>query len=122
MKSLEELKKLRASVKDTVDLRNQKNGFRVMVGMATCGIASGAREILNKFVEEVKSNDLNDVMVTQVGCIGECQFEPIAEILGADGKKITYCNLTDAKVSEIVQSHLIKNEAVDKYTLSATKK
>ena len=79
MKSLEELKKLREQAQANLELRKQKDGYRVIVGMATCGIAAGARPVLAKFVEEVASRKLDSVTVTQVGCIGECALEPIVE-------------------------------------------
>lgn len=117
MKSLEDLKRLRDQAKKNLDMRQSKTGYRVSVGMATCGIASGARPILNRFLELVSEKELNDVMVTQVGCIGQCTFEPIAEVIDAKGNSAVYCKLTKEKVDEIVEKHLIGGEVVENYLL-----
>ena len=82
MKSLAELQAIRDKTRAAVTLReNAEAGTRVLVGMATCGIAAGARPVLNAFVEEVAKRGLQDVMVTQTGCIGICQYEPVVEIV-----------------------------------------
>ncbi len=122
MKSLEELKKLRDEAKKNMDMRLTKNGYRVAIGMATCGIASGAREIMNKFLEEVSNHNLSNVKVTQVGCIGECTFEPIVEVIDDKGISTIYCLVTEKKVEEIVQEHLINGRRIERYLLSNVKK
>ena len=81
MKTLDELKKLRDESLKKMTMRTQKDGFRIQVGMGTCGIASGARPILNAFLEQVELLDLKNVTITQVGCMGECAHEPMAEII-----------------------------------------
>ena len=82
MKSLAELKAIRDKTRASVTLReNAEAGTRVMVGMATCGIAAGARPVLNAFVEEVAKRNLQDVMVTQTGCIGICQYERVVDVV-----------------------------------------
>ena len=82
MKSLAELAAIRDKMKDKVVIREGTQGIRVVVGMATCGIAAGARPVLNTFVEQVASANLSDkVTVTQTGCIGICQYEPVVEIV-----------------------------------------
>ncbi len=119
MKSLEELKKMRDEMKKSVEMRESKDvNTRVLVGMATCGIASGARPILNKFVNEVANRNIEGVLVTQVGCIGQCEYEPIVEIASDDGRKTTYCKVTEEMVDEIIESHLINKKVLEKYTLS----
>ncbi len=122
MKSLEELKKLRDAAKKNLNIREKKDGYRVKVGMATCGIAAGARPVLNKFVESVNANGLDNVMVTQVGCVGSCEYEPIVEISGADGTNVVYAKVTADMVDEIVIQHLSNGKVVDKYTLGSIKK
>lgn len=121
MKTLEELKKLRDESLKKMTMRNIKNGFRIQVGMGTCGIASGARPILNAFLEQVESNDLNNVTVTQVGCMGECAYEPMAEIIDESGQSFMYCNLTIQMVKEIVEKHMINHEPVTRLLLSSRK-
>lgn len=121
MKSLEDLKRLREQALKKVELREVKDGYRVVVGMATCGIAAGARNILNGFLEKVGEKGLKNVMVSQVGCIGECTLEPIVDVINTDGDKTTYCLVTKEMIDEIVESHLLNNKPIEKYTLSYVK-
>ena len=107
MKSLAELAAIRDKMKDKVIIREGSSGTRVVVGMATCGIAAGARPVLNTFVEEVSKAGLSDkVTVTQTGCIGICQYEPVVEIIEDGKEKVTYVKLTPEKAAEIVEKHL----------------
>ena len=119
MKSLAELTAIRDKMKDKVIIREGTQGIRVVVGMATCGIAAGARPVLNTFVEQVASADLSDkVTVTQTGCIGICQYEPVVEIV-EDGKdKVTYVKMTAEKAAEVVEKHLKGGKVVAEYTIS----
>jgi len=94
MKSLEDLKKLRDTAKKNMEMRYQIGGTRIQVGMATCGIAAGARPVLNKFIEVVAEHNLPNVVITQVGCMGECAFEPIVEIVENDGTKTIYAKVS----------------------------
>lgn len=122
MKSLEDLKKLRDQALKTMEMRYVKNGTRIQVGMGTCGIAAGARPVLNKFVEEIAEHNLNNIVITQVGCQGECAFEPIVEIVEQDGTKTTYCKVNERMVPEIVEEHLINGTRIERYMLSSVKK
>ena len=120
MKSLEELKAIRDKMKDKVVLRDGVADIRVVVGMATCGIAAGARPVLNAFVEEVNKEGLNDkVSVIQTGCIGICQFEPVVEVFEGDKEKITYVKMTADKVKRVVEEHLKGGKPVTEYTIAA---
>ena len=87
--------------------------------MATCGIASGARPVLNKLAEEVQAKQLDNV-VTQTGCIGLCQYEPIVEVYEPGKEKVTYIKMTPEKAEEVVEQHLIRGQVLGKYTLSST--
>ena len=118
MKSLAELAAIREQMKDKVAIRTGSGAVRVVVGMATCGISAGARPVLNTFVEEVTNAGLNDkVMVTQTGCIGICQYEPVVEIY-EDGKdKVTYVKMTADKAKEVIEAHLKGGAPVAKYTI-----
>lgn len=119
MKSLAELAAIREKMKDKVILREGTGEIRVVVGMATCGIAAGARPVLNAFVEEVAKAGLGDkVTVSQTGCIGVCQFEPVVEIFEADKEKVTYVKMTAEKAAEVVEKHLKGGEVVSEYTIS----
>lgn len=121
MKSLEELKAIRDRARVSVHLRkeNSPDSIRVVVGMATCGIAAGARPVLAAFTEEVNKRGLQNVMVTQTGCIGLCQYEPIVEVYQPDGKVTTYVKMTPDKVGRIVTEHLVNGNVVDEYTIGS---
>ena len=119
MKSLEELMAIKQKMQDKVAVRNAENdNVRVVVGMATCGIAAGARPVLNAFVEGVNEAGLaTKVSVTQTGCIGLCQYEPIVEIYEKDKDKVTYIKMTPEKAEEVVEQHLMRGLILAKYTL-----
>ncbi|MBR5618577.1 MAG: (2Fe-2S) ferredoxin domain-containing protein [Clostridia bacterium] len=120
MKSLAELAAIREKMKDKVVLREGSGDIRVVVGMATCGIAAGARPVLNRFVEQVSAQGLSDkVTVTQTGCIGICQFEPVVEVYEAGKEKVTYVKMTAEKADEVVEKHLKGGKVIGEYTISA---
>ncbi|MBQ6078082.1 MAG: (2Fe-2S) ferredoxin domain-containing protein [Clostridia bacterium] len=120
MKTLEELAQIRDRMKNKVALREGSGEIRVVVGMATCGIAAGARPVLNAFVEQVADQNLGDrVTVTQTGCIGMCRFEPIVEVFEGDKERVTYVKVKPEMVPEIIKEHLIGGKPVTKYTIGA---
>ncbi len=122
MKSLAELAAIREKMQNKVVIREGMSGVRVVVGMATCGIAAGARPVLNAFVAGVTENGLGDkVTVTQTGCIGICQYEPVVEVFEEGKEKVTYVKLTEEKALEIVKEHLVGGKVVEKYTIGAKK-
>ena len=122
MKSLAELKAIKDRMKDKVVLREGSNDVRVVVGMATCGIAAGARPVLNACVEEVNKSGLTDkVTVTQTGCIGLCQYEPIVEVYEAGKEKVTYVKMTAEKVKTVVEKHLKGGNVVTEFTVANQK-
>ena len=119
MKSLAELAAIREQMKDKVAIRTGSGAVRVVVGMATCGIAAGARPVLNAFVEEVNKAGLYEkVTVSQTGCVGYCQLEPIVEIYEAGKEKITYIKMTPEKAKEVVEKHLKGGNIVTEYTVA----
>ncbi len=121
MKSLAELQAIRDRAKANVTLRKENpNAARVLVGMATCGIAAGARPVLNAFTEEIAKRGLQeDIMVTQTGCIGICQYEPVVEIEIPGQEKVTYVKMTPEKVARVVNDHLVNKNVVTEYTIGA---
>jgi len=92
-----------------------------VVGMATCGIAAGARPVLTAIVDEVNRRKLKNVTVTQTGCIGVCRFEPIVEIYEPGKEKVTYVNMDENKARQVVSEHLVNQRVVDEYTIGAAK-
>ncbi len=122
MKSLAELQAIREKMKDKVVLREGSNDIRVVVGMATCGIAAGARPVLNAFVEEVNKEGLSSrVTVSQTGCIGICQFEPVVEVYEAGKEKVTYVKMTAEKAKEVVEKHIKGGKVIAEYTVDRAK-
>ncbi|QEY35660.1 (2Fe-2S) ferredoxin domain-containing protein [Caproiciproducens galactitolivorans] len=120
MKSLEELRAIRDKARSQVILReNNDNAIRVLVGMATCGIAAGARPVLNAIVEEVAKRGLQNVIVTQTGCIGICQFEPVVEVVAPGQDKVTYVKMTPEKAVRVVNDHLVNGNVVTEFTIGA---
>lgn len=123
MKTLEELQAIRDKARAKMTVRDaDKDGVRVMVGMATCGIAAGARPVLNAFVDEVNKRHLEHVTVTQTGCIGMCQYEPIVEVLVPRQEKVTYAKMTPEKVARVVVDHLVNGNVVTEYTVGSLMK
>ncbi len=122
MKSLEELRALKDKLKSGVNMRDADGkNKRVVVGMATCGIAAGARPILTAFSDEVNKRGLLDVSVAQTGCIGICQYEPVVEVYEDGKEKVTYVKMTTDKVAKIVADHLVNGNIVEEYTIGAVK-
>ena len=118
MKSLEELKAIREKMQGQVGLRSESaTDTRVVVGMATCGIASGARPVLTALSNAVLEKKLEGVTVTQTGCIGLCQYEPIVEVLAPGAEKVTYVKMTPEKALEVVEKHLIRGQVITEYTI-----
>ena len=123
MKSLAELQAIRDKAKAELNVRKENpNAIRVLVGMATCGIAAGARPVLNAFVDEVAKRNLSDVTVTQTGCIGICQFEPVVEVEIPGEEKVTYVKMTPEKAVRVVNDHLVNKNVVIEYTIGANTK
>ena len=119
MKSLAELQAIRDKMKDKVVIREGTSDIRVVVGMATCGIAAGARRVLNAFVEAVNEGGLAEkVTVSQTGCIGICQYEPVVEIHEAGKDKVTYVKMTAEKAKEVVEKHLKGGNVIAEYTIA----
>ena len=122
MKSLAELQAIKEKMKNKVIIREGSGDIRVVVGMATCGIAAGARPVLNAFVEAVNAENLADkVTVSQTGCIGICQFEPVVEIYEAGKEKVTYVKMTAEKAKAVVEKHLKGGNVVSEFTIANAK-
>ena len=118
MKSLAELKAIREKMQGQVGLRSEsETQTRVVVGMATCGIAAGARPVMLKFVEEAQKRNLNNVTVSQTGCIGMCRLEPMVEVYVKDQEKVTYVHMNPEKVARVVTEHIVNGRPVDEYTI-----
>ena len=118
---LAELKKIREEAANKINLRTAKDGYRVVVGMATCGITAGARPVLAAFVDQVAAKHLDNVTVTQVGCLGECALEPVVEVFDANGNRTTYAEVHVEDVEHIIEQHIIGGKVITEKTLEAIK-
>lgn len=123
MKSLEELKQIRDRMQNKLNIREGKDSdIRVLVGMATCGIAAGAKPVLKAVTDEVARRGLLNVKITQTGCIGICQYEPVVEVLVPGQEKVTYVKMTPEKMVRVVNDHIVNGQVVDEYTIGAVSK
>lgn len=120
MKSLAELQALRDKMKASMGVRHDdSDNIRIVVGMATCGIAAGARPVLAAFTEEVAKRSLQNVTVAQTGCIGICQYEPVVEVFVPGKDKITYVNMTPEKAVRVVSDHIVNGSPVGAFTIGS---
>lgn len=123
MKSIEELMAIRDKTRKNMTVRGDTGDskIRVVVGMATCGIAAGARPVLNAFVDEIAKRDVKGVSVQQTGCIGMCQYEPIVEVTEPGKEKVTYVKMTPEKAVRVVNDHIVNGNPVAEFTVGAIK-
>lgn len=123
MKSLAELEAIKNRIKNQVEIRkdSDEDTVRIVVGMATCGIAAGARPVLSALVEEVNRRGLSNVTVAQTGCIGMCRLEPIVEVLAPGKEKVTYVNMSEEKAKKVIADHIVNGNVVSEYTIGAHK-
>lgn len=117
-KSWADLQAIRNKTLEEINLRQGREGYRVVVGMATCGIASGARPVLLKIMEEIEKNKLANVTVAQTGCIGVCRLEPIVEVYTPDENKVTYVKMDEVKAEKMVEEHLKNGNIIRDYTMT----
>ena len=123
MKSLAELEAIRNKSINAMNMRKDgENGTRIVVGMATCGIAAGARDVLSAISEELAKRNVAHASVSQTGCIGMCQYEPIVEVMVPGQEKVTYVKVDREKAAKIVSEHIVNNKPVVEYTIGAVLK
>ena len=123
MKSLTELQAIRDKARSQMTAREDSDdNIRVLVGMATCGIAAGARPVMTALMEEITKRELTKVTVTQTGCIGICQYEPVVEVVAPGKDKVTYVNMTPEKAIRVVNDHLVNGNVVTEFTIGANAK
>jgi len=121
MKSLAELEAIRKKTLERISLRkDDEETARVVVGMATCGIAAGARPVMLGFMEELQKRGLSNVTVSQTGCIGMCRLEPMVDVYMPGKEKVTYVHMTPEKVARVVAEHIVNGRPVEEYTIGAT--
>ncbi|MBO5035635.1 MAG: (2Fe-2S) ferredoxin domain-containing protein [Clostridia bacterium] len=120
MKSLEELRAIKEKMKASVNNRNENDDkVRIVVGMATCGIAAGARPVMTAFLDEIAKRGLENVAVTQTGCIGMCKLEPLVEVFLPGEEKVTYVKMTPEKAVRVVNDHVVNKNVVTEFTIGS---
>ena len=117
MKSIEELKAIREKALKEMSIRDNDDKIRIIVGMATCGIAAGAKPVMGAFIDELENRNIRNVNVSMTGCIGICRLEPVAEIFDANGEKTTYVKLDAEKARRIVAEHIVNQKPVTEFTV-----
>ena len=124
MKSMAELEAIRQRTLQRINLRkeDQNENIRVVVGMATCGIAAGARPVMMGFMDEINKRGLSKVTVSQTGCIGMCRLEPMVDVYLPGKEKVTYVHMTPEKVGRVVAEHIVNGRPVEEYTIGAAEK
>ncbi len=119
IKSLEDLRKIKESSKDLTSARSG-GATRVIIGMGTCGIAAGAREVMTAVLEELDKRGLRGVAVETTGCIGMCQKEPLLDVIRPGEPRITYGDVTPADVVRIIGEHLVGGKVVEDKVIGQT--
>ena len=124
MKSLAELEAIRQKTLERINLRreNENELVRIVVGMATCGIAAGARPVMLAFMEEVNKREMGNVTVTQTGCVGMCRLEPMVDVYLPGQPKVTYVHMTPEKAVRVMEEHIVGGHLVAEYTIGAAEK
>ncbi|MDD3298134.1 MAG: (2Fe-2S) ferredoxin domain-containing protein [Bacillota bacterium] len=122
VKTIQELEEIRKKTLERINIRKEREGTRVVVGMATCGISAGARPVLKALVEEVNKRALQGVIVSQTGCIGICEYEPIVEVYRPGEEKVTYIKMTPDKVVRVVTEHIVNGNVVTEYAIGSIDK
>lgn len=117
MKPIEKMEKTREGAIGQTTGGKQDVRMRIAVGMATCGIAAGAKQVVDAFNEELKRRNINDVKTVLVGCRGACRLEPLVEITGENGEMVTYVNMTPEKVARVVAEHVVNGRICIDYTV-----
>ena len=121
MKSLAELEAIRKATLSRINVRTEEKGetTRVVIGMATCGIAAGARPVMLAFMDEIQKRQLAHVTVSQTGCVGMCRLEPMVDVILPGKDKVTYVHVKPDMVPRIVAEHIVNGRPVQEYTIGA---
>ena len=124
MKSLAELEAIRKATLSRINVRKEEKGetTRIVIGMATCGIAAGARPVMLAFVDEIQKRQLQHVTVSQTGCVGMCRLEPMVDVIVPGKEKVTYVHVKPEMVGRIVAEHVVNGRPVEEYTIGAAEK
>ncbi|MGI6361850.1 MAG: (2Fe-2S) ferredoxin domain-containing protein [Bacillota bacterium] len=120
MKTLADLDAIKEKMQSTVRMdRQPEDGTRIVVGMATCGIAAGAGPVLETLQKEIEAKGLKNVTALQTGCIGVCAHEPLVEVYVPGQEKVTYASMTPEKAQKVIEDHIVNGKVVEEYTIIA---
>lgn len=122
MMTVADIEKIREKAKQDMASGTKDTKFRIVVGMATCGIAAGARKVMDAFCGEIKSRDLKDIKVSMTGCVGVCRYEPILEVYDDMKRRTTYVNMTADKARRVVAEHIVNGRPCMDMTIGAYEK
>jgi NADP-reducing hydrogenase subunit HndB len=117
VKTVEDLERIRKQAKAMTRLRESAETTKIVVAMGTCGIAAGARETLSAIMDELARRNLQDVIVTQTGCIGLCEQEPIIAVMIPGREKVSYGRVSPEKARQIVASHVVNGQVVGEWVI-----
>jgi len=112
VKTLEDLARMREKAKEGLGLRAGEGSTRIIVGMGTCGIAAGAREVMAAILDELAKRNLTTVTVTQTGCVGLCDKEPLVDVIKPGKPKVTYGRVDADRARRIVAQHVINDQVI----------
>lgn len=115
---VEDLKKIKDSMAGTVNLRDGTHRVKITVHMGTCGIAAGARTIMNTFLQKIEQNETTDIILTSSGCAGLCNREPMITVEVKESAPVKYVDLDPDKASRIFEEHVMKNKPISEYAFS----
>ncbi len=118
MKTLKDLEELRKKAQESTRLRESSEGTKIVVGMGTCGIAAGARDTMSAVMDEISKRDIEDVSITQTGCVGMCEQEPIVEVARPGLPKVTYGHIDAEKARKIIAQHIVNGQIVGEWVIS----
>ncbi len=117
IKSLEDLKKLREQAMQKRDVKRAEGHAQVIVGMGTCGIAAGARETMKAVLDTIEQEGLSGILVTQTGCIGLCEKEPIMQVVVGEGEKVVYGKVSADVARQIMREHVMGGKVVENHVI-----
>lgn len=117
MKTVEELEEIRKKTFENINPGLDRKSPRIVIGMATCGIAAGAKPVMNAIIDELKRNDIKNVIVSQTGCVGICKLEPVVEVYMPGKEKVTYVKMNVTRARRMIYEHVIGGKVIDEYTI-----
>jgi NADP-reducing hydrogenase subunit HndB len=117
IKSLEDLKRVREEALEKRKLKATEGKTQVAVAMGTCGIAVGARDAMKAILDVIEKDNLRDIIVSQTGCIGLCEKEPLVQVTVGEQSKVTYGKVTPEIARRIIKEHVVGGKIVENHVI-----